>query len=120
MAETNGKASAPRSVSISSNKVKKFATDIGAAAQKLSNATMSHAELWQKFENEGGNRAALKHCLKLKKQDVAKSADYQHHSQFYSTVLGLDDQMKLFDERTADEQNRAEVEAHNEGQPIPQ
>lgn len=119
MAKQNG-GGAPRQVGISSTQVKKFHDDLSSKKQRLDDVTMSHAEGWKKFEEAGGNKAAMKAVMKLTKQDTAKTADFQCHFDFYADTLGLRAQLDAFDERQADEESHVEAAKHNEKQPQPE
>lgn len=112
MTETNG-GGFDRKAAISSEKVKKLAADIQTRRQKLDDATTAHAEAWKRFDEAGGNKAALKSVLKLLNQDIAKTADYQFHFDFYADVLGLRGQIDLADQAEANEQSVREGETQS-------
>lgn len=104
---------------IDEKKVKQFASSIGAARQDLDDATMAHAEEWKAAEEAGIHRAALKHVLRLKKQDAAKSRDFQTHFDAYADILGLNAQLELFDQAQKEEARQENVAAASQSVPVP-
>jgi uncharacterized protein (UPF0335 family) len=90
-----------RTVAISAADVKSYFQKLSTAKQTVDDARMRGATLWQDFEEQGGNRAAMKFAMKLAKQDAAKSADWQHHFDFYKETLGLNDQFDMYEEPEA-------------------
>ena len=104
---------------IDADKVKQFASNIGAARQDLDGATMAHAEAWKAAEEAGIHKAALKHVLKLKKQDAAKSRDFHTHVEAYADILGLNAQLEMFDQQAEEEARQEDVAAASQSAPAP-
>ena len=96
-----------RAVAISKQAVKQHAAKISASKQKLDDQRMAHATLWDNFEEDGGNKSALKAVLKLKNQDVAKTRDWQFHFDFYAELFGLNDQDDAIDDLGAEDGSAA-------------
>ena len=112
---TNGKNNAETKThygpDINEKKLKKFAASIATLKQGLADATMAHAEEWKLAEEAGIHKAALKQVLKLKKQDAAKTRDFQTHFDAYADILGLNAQLELFDQAAEEEARQENVAA---------
>ena len=104
---------------IDEKKLKKFAASIATLKQDLADATMAHAEEWKTAEKAGIHKAALKHVLKLKKQDAAKTRDFQNHFDAYADILGLNAQLELFDQAREEEARQESVAAASQSAPAP-
>ena len=102
---------------IDAKKLKKFAASIGSAKKTLDDATMAHSEAWKAAEDDGIHKAALKHVLKLMKQDAAKTRDFGTHFDAYADILGLNAQLELFDQAREEEARQEDVAKASQSAP---
>lgn len=82
---------------------KRIVQRIQTAVQHKDDIMTDHASAWKDAKDKGIHNGALKLCLKLKKQDVAKTADFLRAFDAYCDALDIRSQADMFDQ----EQSRA-------------
>lgn len=104
-----------QSIGVDVEKLQYNARCVETAKQVKDDAQMALAQAFKDAEEAGINRAALKHVLKLKHQDAAKTRDFQRCVEVYSQVLGLDAQIDLFEQQEGQDANAESVEKASRG-----
>ena len=83
---------------------------LDTAIQNKNDMVTEHASEWKNAKDKGINNEALKLCLKLKKQDASKTADFLRAFDAYSDAMGIRSQMDMIDQANANEANAESIE----------
>lgn len=83
-----------------------------SAIQNKNDMVTEHASEWKNAKSKGVNNEALKLCLKLKKQDQSKTADFLRAFDAYTDAMGIRSQTDLFEQKQAQaKENEANAES---------
>ncbi len=77
------------------DKVRDFASRIGAAKQELDEVRGTHNEIFKEVEDAGIHKAAFKAALKLHGMEDAKAQEWLREFDSYCHIFGVHDQGKL-------------------------
>ena len=83
---------------------------LNTAIQNKNDMVAEHASEWKNAKDKGINNEAMKLCLKLKKQDSSKTADFMRAFDAYCDVMNLRTQMDMIDQADANEANAESIE----------
>ena len=77
------------------------------ARQNLDDINAENASAWKSAKKAGIHNEAMKLCLKLKKQEATKTADFLRAFDAYVDTFGLRTQSDLLDQQQAQETDNA-------------
>ncbi len=79
------------------------------AIQNKNDMTTEHASEWKRAKEKGIHNEALKLCLKLHRQDTAKTADFLRAFDAYCDALGIRSQTDLFEQEQQTKANEQSI-----------
>jgi uncharacterized protein (UPF0335 family) len=82
---------------ISQKKLKDVAANLSSSKAEMDTYRGEIGQLMKQFEEDGGNKAALKFALRLRDMETLKAQDLWRSLESYMEMLGIFDQHDLFD-----------------------